>query len=98
MNKNPLHLRSPREDYGFPGDLDISSPRDPVQMFRTRLAFPTQPGAKSGFPFAPPGLLLRHLSQLEVLCFTASVTKEGGRTLLENFNSLSSLSSRGGNG
>lgn len=53
--------------------------------------------AKSGFPFAP-GLLLRHLSQLEVLCFTASVTKEGGRTLLENLNCLSSLSSRGGNG
>lgn len=51
--------------------------------------------AKSGFPFAPGLLLKQPLSQLEVLCFTASVTKEGGRTLLENLNCFSSLSSRG---
>lgn len=51
--------------------------------------------AKSGFPFAPGLLLKQLLSQLEVLCFTASVTKEGGRTLLENLNCFSSLSSRG---
>lgn len=44
MNKNSLHLRSPRDDYGFSGGLDINSPRDPVQVFRTRLAFPTSPG------------------------------------------------------
>lgn len=79
MNKNPLHPRSPLEDYGFAGGLDINSPRDPVQVFRTNSPFPPVPG-KPGFPFVP-GLLLSHLGQLEVLCFIASVTKEGGRTL-----------------